>query len=115
MGLPADIRDHEAADGPRLHGSNRGVALLILSHVALGCISLVCIAWTYPEYHIFFRKKTLPAAVATVAAFAVLTVGATLPQILLNVPFTTAMLTYGGAVLFLLWYVMPRGIPEQKL
>lgn len=74
MGLAADIRDHEAADGPRLHGSDRGVALLILSHVALGCISLVCIAWTYPEYHIFFRKETLPAAVATVAAFAVLTV-----------------------------------------
>ena len=51
---------------------------------------------------------------AGVSRRVILVSGALLPQILLNAPFTTAMLTYGGAVLFLLWYVMPRGIPEQK-
>jgi hypothetical protein len=44
----------------------------------------------------------------------VLVSGAILPQTLLNVPFTTVMLTNGAAFLFLLWYVMPRGILEQK-
>jgi hypothetical protein len=34
--------------------------------------------------------------------------GAILPQILLNVPLTTTLLTHGAAVLFLLWYVTPR-------
>lgn len=31
-----------------------------------------------------------------------------MPHTLLNVPFSTALLTYGAAVLFLLWYLMPR-------
>ena len=30
---------------------------------------------------------------------------AMLPQILLNVPLTTTLLTHGAAILFLLWYV----------
>lgn len=34
--------------------------------------------------------------------------GALFPQTLLNIPFTTVLLTQGAAVLFLLWYVMPR-------
>jgi len=74
MGLPTDIMDQKAADGLRLRGSDRGVALLILCHLALGCISLICVAQVYPEYHILFGNEMLPAAVATVAAFAVLTV-----------------------------------------
>jgi hypothetical protein len=34
--------------------------------------------------------------------------GAMLPQQLLNVPLTTTLLTHGAAVIFLLWYIMPR-------
>ena len=34
--------------------------------------------------------------------------GAALPQVLLNVPLTIALLTNGAALLFLLWYVTPR-------
>jgi hypothetical protein len=33
---------------------------------------------------------------------------ALLPQALLNVPFTTVLLTHGAAILFLLWYILPR-------
>jgi hypothetical protein len=42
--------------------------------------------------------------------------GALLPQSLINVPFTTALLTYGATLLFLLWYITPRDIfaGEQK-
>jgi hypothetical protein len=36
--------------------------------------------------------------------------GAMLPKVLLDVPLTTVLLTYGGGLLFLLWYVMPRTI-----
>ena len=38
----------------------------------------------------------------------VLISGALLPLVLLNVPFTTALVTHGAAVLFLLWYITPR-------
>jgi hypothetical protein len=41
--------------------------------------------------------------------------GALLPQILLNVPLSTVLLTHGLSILFLLWYVTPRTIFEQKL
>jgi hypothetical protein len=40
--------------------------------------------------------------------------GAILPQILLNVPLTITLLTHGAAFLFLLWYITPRAIFEQK-
>src|ERR1700736_6490184 len=40
----------------------------------------------------------------------ILVSAALIPQILLNVPFTTALLTHGVVILFLLWYVMPREI-----
>ena len=39
--------------------------------------------------------------------------GGILPQVFLNVPLTTTLLTNGAAVLFLLWYVTPRAIFEQ--
>jgi hypothetical protein len=39
--------------------------------------------------------------------------GAMLPQTLLNVPLTTVLLTHGAALLFLLWYITPRGIFER--
>ena len=44
----------------------------------------------------------------------ILLCSAVLPPILLNVPLTTALLTHGMAALFLLWYVTPRTIFEQK-
>ncbi|MFK4658885.1 hypothetical protein ABIF97_008819 [Bradyrhizobium japonicum] len=37
-----------------------------------------------------------------------------LPHVLLNVPLSVAMLTHGTAILFLLWYVTPRSLFEQK-
>jgi hypothetical protein len=39
--------------------------------------------------------------------------GAILPQILLNVPLSTVLLTHGMGILFLLWYITPRtlGLP----
>jgi hypothetical protein len=40
---------------------------------------------------------------------------ALLPQAFLNVPVTTALLTYGAGFLFLLWYVTPRAIFEQAI
>jgi len=36
--------------------------------------------------------------------------GAILPQILLNVPLSTVLLTYGMGLLFLLWYITPRSL-----
>jgi hypothetical protein len=45
----------------------------------------------------------------------VLISSALLPQAFLNVPFTTTMLTHGAGVLFLLWYIMPRTMFEQKI
>ena len=38
--------------------------------------------------------------------------GALLAQILLNVPLTTALLTHGAGILFLLWYITPREMFE---
>jgi len=39
---------------------------------------------------------------------------AMLVQVFLNLPLTIAMVTYGGAILFLLWYVTPRTIFGEK-
>ncbi len=44
----------------------------------------------------------------------ILVSGAVIPQILLNVPLTIALLTNGAAVLFLLWYIMPRTMFHQQ-
>jgi hypothetical protein len=43
----------------------------------------------------------------------ILVSGAVLPQVLLNVPLTTVLLTHGAALLFLLWYITPRVLFEQ--
>jgi hypothetical protein len=40
--------------------------------------------------------------------------GAILSQILLNIPLTTTLLTHGASILFLLWYITPRTMFEQK-
>ena len=39
--------------------------------------------------------------------------GSIIPQVLLNVPLTTTLASYGAALLFLLWYITPRTIFEQ--
>jgi hypothetical protein len=44
----------------------------------------------------------------------VLVSGAVIPQVILNVPLTTVMLTHGLAFLFLLWYVTPRTIFDPE-
>jgi hypothetical protein len=44
----------------------------------------------------------------------ILTSGAVLLQVALNVPFSTTILTYGAAVLFLLWYITPRAVFQQN-
>ncbi|ONK25101.1 hypothetical protein BLX87_01680 [Bacillus sp. VT-16-64] len=36
-----------------------------------------------------------------------------LPQVLLNVPLSTALLTNGTGLLFLLWYIAPRSAFDQ--
>lgn len=40
--------------------------------------------------------------------------GGILPQIFLNVPLTTTLLTNGAGILFLLWYITPRSIFERS-
>jgi hypothetical protein len=45
----------------------------------------------------------------------VLVSAALLPQTFLNVPFTTALITHGAALLFLLWYITPRTIFDRKI
>ena len=44
----------------------------------------------------------------------VLISGAVIPQVLFNVPLTTALLTHGGGLLFLLWYLTPRAFFEHQ-
>jgi hypothetical protein len=44
----------------------------------------------------------------------VLISAAVLVQVLLNVPFTTVLLTHGGVFLFLLWYITPRAASDAK-
>ena len=43
----------------------------------------------------------------------VLISSAILPQVLLNVPLTTVLLTHGAGLLFLLWYVTPRAFSNH--
>jgi hypothetical protein len=44
----------------------------------------------------------------------VLISGAVLVQVLLNVPFTTVLLSHGAVFLFLLWYITPRAASDAK-
>jgi len=46
--------------------------------------------------------------------FFILVSSAILVQVLLNVPLSTGLLTYGGGFLFLLWYLTPREMFEQE-
>jgi hypothetical protein len=44
----------------------------------------------------------------------IITSAAVLPQVVLNVPFSTSLLTHGMAALFLLWYITPRTMFGQS-
>jgi hypothetical protein len=44
----------------------------------------------------------------------ILTSGALIPQVMLNVPFSVTLATHGAALLFLLWYLTPRTIFEPN-
>ncbi len=44
----------------------------------------------------------------------ILVSGAVLPLVFLNVPLTTGLLSQGAGIVFLLWYITPRTILEQK-
>ena len=48
-------------------------------------------------------SSALPARFILVSA-------ALFPQVLVNVPFSTALLTHGVATMFLLWYIVPREV-----
>jgi hypothetical protein len=41
--------------------------------------------------------------------------GGVLPQVFLNVPLSTTLLTNGASILVLLWYVTPRDIQPNRL
>jgi len=62
------------ADVRRPIRENLGLALLLYAYIAISCASLVCIAFIYPEYHIFFHPAGLAGAIAVVAAFSVVTI-----------------------------------------
>ena len=40
--------------------------------------------------------------------------GGVLPQVLINVPLSTVLLTHGAGLLFLLWYITPRSIFAER-
>jgi hypothetical protein len=44
----------------------------------------------------------------------VLVSGAIIAQVLLNVPLATVLLTHGGGLLFLLWYITPRSMFQEE-
>ncbi len=59
------------ADGRQPVRERFGLSLLICLHVVLCCVTLVCVAQIYPEFHIFYRPDGLPGAVAVIAAFSI--------------------------------------------
>lgn len=69
------------------------LGLLLAPLSALGCGLVIALANRV--------SSELPAPFIIVS-------GGMLPHVMLNVPLSTSLLTYGGAVLFLLWYITPR-------
>ena len=88
-----------------LNGSlfaTEGVASLGLTLAPLGALAcgLIIAMANGASYH-------LPPKIVFISS-------AVLLQALVNVPFTTGLLTHGAALLFLLWYVTPRSLTEPK-
>src|SRR3977135_1743691 len=48
-----------------------GLVLLICLHIVVCCVSLTCVTYLKPVYHLLFDPTQLLAAIATVSAFAV--------------------------------------------
>jgi len=57
MGLPVDTEEYQTEGVIRWRRSDRGVALLILCHLALGSISLICVARIYPRLPHYLRQR----------------------------------------------------------
>ena len=51
---------------------------------------------------------------ASLPASFVMISGGILPQVLINVPLSTVLLTHGAGLLFLLWYITPRSIFAER-
>jgi hypothetical protein len=60
--------------GQQLVRTRVGLGLLIFLHILACCISLICVASVFPEYHIHFQPAALPGAAAVIAAFALVSV-----------------------------------------
>jgi hypothetical protein len=58
-------------NGRQLFRERLGLVLLICFHIVVCCVSLTCVAYLKPVYHIFIDPARLPIAVAAVTAFAV--------------------------------------------
>ena len=69
MAIISDENYHGAADARYPSMERFRLLGLIYLHIVLCCVSLVCVAHIYAEYHIFFFSDRLPAALAVVAAF----------------------------------------------
>jgi hypothetical protein len=57
-------------DSRQLLRERPGLVLLICLHIVVCCISLTCVAYLKPVYHLLFDPTRLLATVATVSAFA---------------------------------------------
>ncbi|MBI5261278.1 MAG: hypothetical protein HY852_05600 [Bradyrhizobium sp.] len=79
----------------QLRGESFRLALLVLSHVGLCCISLICVALIYPHYHFVFYPQQLLVATAMV-----------LPMAALSLLFATAPFTFGYSVSFSLYTML---------
>jgi hypothetical protein len=51
-----------------------GLALLLYLCIVACCVSLVCVAAIYPEFHIFFRPVDLFGAITIIALFSVVAI-----------------------------------------
>jgi hypothetical protein len=58
-------------DGRQLFRERLELVLLISLHIVVCCVSLTCVAYLKPVYHIFIDPARLPIAAAAVTAFAV--------------------------------------------
>jgi hypothetical protein len=126
----------------KFRNSDAHFALLLLAQIAVCCLSLTCVMRLYGYTGLFmFDQAQLGAALLITAPifsfgyfagfgfftlilgflwltrclparFTLLSSGM-LVQVLFNLPLAIGIMTYGGALLFLLWYVMPRTIFEQ--
>ena len=63
-------RKHVMTDGRQLPRERIGLASLIFFHIAMCCISLICVVYLNPVYHMQFDSSRMLFPIVTVAAFA---------------------------------------------